>query len=301
MANYGLLVVDWPLVLGCDASGVVVESGETAKSKYGFNVGDHVCGCTRLGSKGYSTAQEFYLMDAAVTIPKPKNLSLIQAATLGVGAQTACLGLFDGLGLELPSTKSSDKDEWVIIMGGASNVGKSAVQLGRAAGYKVLASCSSKSAKLVESLGASTFDYKSSEDEQLKRIMQTTSGRIAGCFDAAAANDPVVVKQLFKELGISGSKKFSTTNDWTGISDFEGGKTHVIQLGPIGRPDATALNGVLASYTPVIVSLVEAGKLQTAEYEVIGDGGFEDAVKAYAHQASGAGGSRKVVVKIGDE
>ena len=57
MSSSGLLVQDWPLVLGVDAGGVVVEVGEKAKAK--FKVGDEVCGCTRLGTKGYSTAQEY--------------------------------------------------------------------------------------------------------------------------------------------------------------------------------------------------------------------------------------------------
>ena len=57
MSSSGLLVLDWPLVLGVDASGVVVEVGENASKK--FKVGDEVAGCTRLGSKGYSTGQEY--------------------------------------------------------------------------------------------------------------------------------------------------------------------------------------------------------------------------------------------------
>jgi NADPH:quinone reductase-like Zn-dependent oxidoreductase len=84
MSGSGLLVIDWPLVLGVDAAGVVVEVGEKAASK--FKVGDEVCGCTRLGSMGYSTCQDFFLMDADLTIPKPKNITLPQAATVGVAS-----------------------------------------------------------------------------------------------------------------------------------------------------------------------------------------------------------------------
>ena len=51
------LVSSFPMVLGCDASGTVVEVGEEAESI--FKVGDRVCGCTRLGEKGYGTFQEY--------------------------------------------------------------------------------------------------------------------------------------------------------------------------------------------------------------------------------------------------
>lgn len=53
----GLLVSSFPIVLGCDASGVVVEVGKEAESF--FKVGDRVCGCTRLGDPGYGTFQEY--------------------------------------------------------------------------------------------------------------------------------------------------------------------------------------------------------------------------------------------------
>lgn len=51
-----MLVLSWPIVLGCDASGVVVEVGEDVSK---FKVGDKVFGCTRLGHEGYGTFQEF--------------------------------------------------------------------------------------------------------------------------------------------------------------------------------------------------------------------------------------------------
>lgn len=60
MANTGKLVVDWPFVMGCDAAGVVVKAGTNALGPLGlFKVGDEVLGCTRLGSKGFSTCQEY--------------------------------------------------------------------------------------------------------------------------------------------------------------------------------------------------------------------------------------------------
>jgi NADPH:quinone reductase-like Zn-dependent oxidoreductase len=61
LIDYGVLVLSWPLVPGCDAGGVVVKAGKNAISPLGeqFNEGDKVCGCTRLGSPGYGTFQEY--------------------------------------------------------------------------------------------------------------------------------------------------------------------------------------------------------------------------------------------------
>lgn len=60
MADWGILVVGWPLVPGCDAGGIVVKAGKDAISPLGvpFKEGDEVFGCTRLGSSGYSPWQE---------------------------------------------------------------------------------------------------------------------------------------------------------------------------------------------------------------------------------------------------
>lgn len=301
MSDYGLLVVNWPLVLGVDTGGIVIEAGEQAQTKYGFKAGDEVFGCTRLGSTKYAAGQEYFLMDARVAMHKPNNISLVQAATLGVAAETAFLGLIEGLKVPLPDPQNlpPPHDDWIIVLGGASSVGKCAVQLARACGYKVAASCSTKSAATVKERGAIPFDYKVPLEEQVKAAMDITSGKVSKIFDAAAADDPLLAKELFKATNES-NKYFSTTNDWTGISDFEGGKTHLLKLGGIGRPEAEELNARIEQYRPVITGLVEAGKLHPLEYVLFGEGGFEDAVKAYKHQKSGAAGSRKVVVKVQD-
>jgi len=133
MAYTGQLVVEWPFVLGCDVGGVVVKTGPNAVGPLGpLKVGDGVCGCSRLGSKGYSTCEEYLLMDTQVTFPKPKNIDFAQAATIGSGVDTACLGIFHGLGIDVPKDLSKLPDrggEWVLVFGGPSSVGKAAVQV----------------------------------------------------------------------------------------------------------------------------------------------------------------------------
>jgi len=88
MGDMGLLVKEWPLTLCVDAGGIVVKAGSKAVGPLGpFKEGDEVCGCSRLGEIGYGTCEEYYLMDAAVTIPKPKNINLAETAGVGVGSE----------------------------------------------------------------------------------------------------------------------------------------------------------------------------------------------------------------------
>lgn len=298
MAKFGMLVEDWPWTLGCDGSGIVEELGEGAE-KHGFKVGDCVFGCVRLGNIGYGQGQEYFLKDAAVTLKKPSNLTPVQAATIGVAAQTAGLGVWEGLNVPLSDgSKASQKDEWAIVFGGAASVGKAAVQLFLAAGFKVVATCSSRSKQDVEKLGAITVDYKQPEADQVEEIWRLTGGNFCRIYDATSADDPKVAKELFKRL--KGDKFFATTNDWSGPSDFEGGKTYNVELGPIGRPGATELNAVLQKHSPVILKLLENGLLTPQEYEVAGEG-FDAAIKAYDYHSSGKAGSKKVLVQIQQE
>ena len=78
-------------------------------------------------------------MDLKLALPIPKSLSFQQGATLGVGTYTACLGLLGGLKLEVPDAVSSstERKEWVVILGGAGSVGQYSVQIAKALGYKV--------------------------------------------------------------------------------------------------------------------------------------------------------------------
>ncbi len=63
----GILVQSWPIVLGCDASGTVVEVGEGVTK---FKVGDEAFGCTRLGEPEYGTFQEFVSVDLILQIER---------------------------------------------------------------------------------------------------------------------------------------------------------------------------------------------------------------------------------------
>ncbi|EEP76683.1 predicted protein [Uncinocarpus reesii 1704] len=306
MRTMGVLVRDWPLVPGVDAAGVVVEVGSNIAGK--FKIGDHVCGCTRLGTPGHGTCQQYFLMDANVTIPKPKNLSLLEAATVGVGLETAALALFDCLDVKVPTLQEVldekeqklEEDEWAVVLGGSTSVGKFAIQLFRICGYKVLASCSAGSAELVKKLGAEVaFNYKEAISEQVKTVLGFTKGKIHRVFDAAATGD-AFAKALFKELP-QGPKLFSSTNTWSGISDFEGGKTRIVEAGALGNPDGERINKLIEGWIPVLVALFEKGKLQPSPYDLIGEGGFESVLQALDYQSKGAGGPNKVVVKVQNE
>ncbi|KAH7135538.1 chaperonin 10-like protein [Dendryphion nanum] len=306
MADYGLLVVEWPLVPGCDASGTVIKAGKDAVSPLGvpFKEGDEVFGCTRLGSKGYSPWQEYFLMDSGVTFPKPKSLTAAEASTVGVGVLTAFLGVFDGLKIPLVDLEAPKaQDDWVLVFGGASSVGKYAVQTLKILGYKVVTTCSAKSFDLLKSLGAdATIDYKSSDEEIISSLKEITSGSLIFIFDAVSVNNALATS-IFASLPSQSSssstiqRRYTTTNDWDPLPSEPSFVTTPILLGPIGRTDAGDLNKKFGEYIPAILKLFDEGKLKVGEFDVLAEG-IEGILEAWEVLKSGKAGSRKVVVKV---
>jgi len=146
--------------------------------------------------------------------------------------KSACLGVFHGLHIPVPSPDSlpAPSGEWAVgilgtfvvhlrltilsqvITGGASSVGKYAVQLLKALGFKVVTTCSANSAQVLKELGAdATIDYKKPEEEQIEELLSITDGQAGRIFDAVACNEGFAMKVFEK---IEGQKWFATTNDW---------------------------------------------------------------------------------------
>ncbi|KAF1808958.1 GroES-like protein [Eremomyces bilateralis CBS 781.70] len=301
-AATGLLVEGWPFTPGCDAGGIVVKAGKNAVSALGspFKEGDRICGATRLGTKGHSPFQEYFLMDAQVTIPVPSNLSYEHAACVGVAVETAGLGVFSGLHVPIfdPKNLPAPNGEWALVLGGASSVGKMALQLLKKAGYKVIVTCSSGSAELLKSLGAeATVDYKKPKSEVISEILSITGNSVARVFDAVSQHVQFAADLL---KGVEKSPRyFTSTNGRDPIPDdapYEGGP---ILLGPVGRPEGTETNGRIEAFIPLVYKLLEAGELIPSEY-IVGGTGFESIVDAYQLQSSGKGGNKKVIVKLQD-
>ena len=294
MISYGLLVEEWPLVMGTEGVGIVEELGPGAE-KYGFKLGDYVFGSSRLGYTQHSTGQEHYLKDAIVTINKPDNITPAEATTLGTGAMTAGLGVWSGLDVPLPAgDKVGQGDEWVIVFGGAGSVGRCAVQILVACGFKVIATASSRSTQEVTNLGAATVDYKQPVDDQVAEILRISGGNFRRIFDATSAPDLKVAQELFSK--VSGDKFLTTT----GQASVDNAKSHNITLGPLGRPGQGELNAALRKQINVIEKLIENGQLVPQAYEVAGEG-LDAIIHAHEVKQSGAGGTKKILVHIQGE
>lgn len=143
-----------PAVLGLDMAGIVeaVGPGVTA-----FQSGDEVFGM--VGGVGglQGTLAEFIVADAALLGPKPKALTMRQAAALPLGTITAWEGLVDRAAVHSGQT--------VFIHAGAGGVGYAAVQIALAFGAKVFTTVSDDKRSIVEELGAIAIHRQSRVEE----------------------------------------------------------------------------------------------------------------------------------------
>ncbi|MEW5774212.1 MAG: zinc-dependent alcohol dehydrogenase family protein [Thermodesulfobacteriota bacterium] len=143
-----------PAVPGMDFAGLVEELGEGVE---GFAPGDEVYGCAG-GLRGRQGAlAELMPADVRFLAPKPRTLSLREAAALPLVAITAWDALHNKAGMRT--------GEHLLVHGGAGGVGHVAVQLAKAAGLRVAATVSSRAkADIVRLLGADdAVNYREEE------------------------------------------------------------------------------------------------------------------------------------------
>mmetsp|Transcript_7082 Transcript_7082/g.12720 ORF Transcript_7082/g.12720 Transcript_7082/m.12720 type:complete len:339 (-) Transcript_7082:6-1022(-) len=163
MAQYNVLINDpLPLPLGCDVCGEIIQIGSDS-SEESFKVGDLVFGYTGLGTIGYGTFAEFCVIEKSLAM-KTSNGALThpQLSSVGVGLETAALGLFQSLSLTI-SDEPKENLPKILIWGASSSVGMFAVQLASICGYPVIAVCSESNFDFMKSLGATyTVSYRDS-------------------------------------------------------------------------------------------------------------------------------------------
>ena len=144
-----------PHVLGNDFAGVVVARGPAV---FGLEVGDRVYGMQE--TMRWGSYAERVAIRADCVRRMPTNLSFVEAASLPMIYETAWMALVDMARL-CPG-------ELLLVHGAAGGVGGAAVQLGRALGAKVAATCSGDAVDMVRTLGANVvIDYRSQKFSQM--------------------------------------------------------------------------------------------------------------------------------------
>ncbi|MQB20201.1 NAD(P)H-quinone oxidoreductase [Agrobacterium tumefaciens] len=148
-------------VLGLEVAGEVVALGEGVSD---FQVGDRVCALANGG--GYA---EYCVVPAGQALPFPKGYDAVKAAAVPETFFTVWANLFQMAGLT--------EGESVLIHGGSSGIGTTAIQLAKAFGAEVYTTAGSKEkCDACETLGAKrAINYK--QEDFAAVIKDATGGK----------------------------------------------------------------------------------------------------------------------------
>ncbi|CAG7951286.1 unnamed protein product [Penicillium salamii] len=205
--THGRYLNTYPFILGEDVAGVVeaVGSGVTRFIK-GQRVIAHCHGLVTRNPAN-SSFQLYPVVTEALAAPIPDSLSFEQAVVLPLAISTASAGLFQKEYLNLPlpsSSKTEPTGQTILIWGGASSVGATAIQLAAASGLTVVTTASEANHEFVKSLGADlVFDYRS--PTVVQDIANAIEGsEFVGIYDAISEDNSFApLAALVEKLNIS--------------------------------------------------------------------------------------------------
>ncbi len=153
-----------PDIPGLEVAGVVVSGDEGAMAAAGVAVGDRVCALVAGG--GYA---EYCVAPVAQCLPVPPGLTDVEAASLPETFFTVWSNVFDRGRLQAGET--------LLVQGGTSGIGVTAIQMAKAFGARVLATAGSDAkAQACVALGADhAINYKT--QDFVREVAEATNGQ----------------------------------------------------------------------------------------------------------------------------
>ena len=148
-------------LLGLEVAGTVAKLGPgTAR----YREGDRVCALVNGG--GYA---EYAVAPEGTTLPVPQGLTLVEAAALPETVFTVWHNVFERAALK--------PGEWLLVHGGTSGIGTTAIQIGAALGAHVIATVgSADKARAALTLGAvRAVNYR--DEDFVEAVRAATGGR----------------------------------------------------------------------------------------------------------------------------
>lgn len=174
----------FPRIFGSDFAGVVKSTGDGVTR---FKPGERVYGATPVIWGKPGALAQLLVVDHKFARIIPREISFEEAASLPIAALTALNGL-------RRCRVSEGKD--VLINGGTGGVGHFAIQIARAKGANVTATCNQSNAELAQKLGADeTIGYSKEE-------LAKSEKKFDAILDAYGKMDLEDICRLLKRGGI---------------------------------------------------------------------------------------------------
>ncbi|KAK9455009.1 chaperonin 10-like protein [Dipodascopsis uninucleata] len=193
--TYGILPFQYPLIMGDDVAGEVIEIGEGVTH---FKAGQRVLGLgvfmdltSKMSGNDYGGFQEYMLVPEVAATVLPDFIKYEEATVLPLSVATAASGLFEpnNLGLPLPSLKPAPTGNTLLVWGASSSVGLMTVRLAVDAGVEVVAVAGKHNFDLVKSVGA-TAVFDRSSPTVVQEVISCLKGKdIVGAYDVISEKE----------------------------------------------------------------------------------------------------------------
>jgi len=166
----GMMPLELPLTLGGNLSGVIVEVGNEIIK---FKVGDEVFGQAYAFGGGSGAIAEYAVSKEENIAIKPKSTDHLEAGSLPLVGVSAVQALEQHINLQ--------KDQKILIHGGAGGIGSIAIQLAKHIGAYVATTVSSEDMEFVKSLGADeVIDFKSQDFSEVLKDIDAVFDTVGG-------------------------------------------------------------------------------------------------------------------------
>jgi len=193
----GIIVQEYPFILGFDLAGEVSQVGSKV-TKYA--IGDRVTAMVNTvledgtSDNAGGAFQLFVKPDLNCIAKIPDSVSYEEACVFPICLTTAATALFDSnhLALPLPQLQPQPQGKVILIWGGSSSVGATAIQMVVAAGFEVATTASAHNLEYLRSLGAK-YVFDRTKTTIVDDIVSALAGiEFGGCLVAAAWGDNAV-------------------------------------------------------------------------------------------------------------
>jgi NADPH2:quinone reductase len=256
---------------GLEVAGELVDGDFNGDNPFGLRRGDAVCAL--LAGGGYA---EYAVAPLAQCLPLPDGLSLIEAAALPENYFTVWSNVFDRGQL---GRGEGGAHETLLVQGGSSGIGVTAIQLAHAFGHRVFATAGSaeKCAACVRLGAERAINYR--DEDFVAVVKQATDGRGVDVILDMVAGD--YIPRELDALAEGGRLVFIATlgGSKASIDAATIMRRRLTLTGSTLRARSVAFKGALARQLhDKVWPLLEAGKLRPVIHQV-----FPAAEAAQAH------------------
>ncbi|KAE9381943.1 zinc-binding oxidoreductase CipB [Stipitochalara longipes BDJ] len=290
--DYGPPAQLYPDILGRDVTGEIIEVGaDVTRLHVGQRVIAHTLGrWTRNPAHG---GFQLYTVAKEITVsPIPDSIPYEQAVVLPLAISTAAAGLYQKGFLELPypSIDAKPSGKTILIWGGSSSVGSTAIQLAVGSGLEVVSNASKKNLEYVKALGAKhVFDHSS--PTVVEDILAVLKGSdFVGAFDAISSPETLQASgDIIHELG---GGRLATVLGTPSVGLQSNVKAIGVSAGTIASDQPEVGDAVWRKYVP---EALKTGQLLAKPDPLVIKGGLQSVQEAVNTLRKGVSAAKVVV------